>query len=78
MYVAIGEDSTTCAFSRGCCEVNGTTIKDVRPKKYMCVSNCMVFKIRVGRSGFFFWKPTSVLLPLKSHKLVSFFLTTAY
>ena len=33
----------------------------------MCVSDCMVFKIRVG-----------MLLPLKSHKLVSFFLTTAY
>ena len=25
------------------------------PKKYMCVSDCMVFKIRVGRSGFFFF-----------------------
>ena len=24
-------------------------------KKYMCVSDCMVFKIRVGRSGFFFF-----------------------
>jgi hypothetical protein len=48
-------------------------------KKNMCVSDCMVFKIRVGRSGFFFFfKPTSVLLSLKSHKLVSFFLTTAY
>ena len=33
-------------------------------KKNMCVSDCMVFKIRVGRSGFFF-KPTSMLLPLK-------------
>ena len=43
----------------------------------MCVSDCMVFKIRVGRQGFFF-KPTSMLLPLKSHKLLSFFLTTAY
>ena len=43
----------------------------------MCVSNCMVFKIRVGRSGFFS-KPTSMLLPLKLHKLVFFFLTTAY
>ena len=53
------------------------------PQK-MCVSDCMVFKIRVGRSGFFiffilfFFKPTSMLLPLKSHKLVCFFLTTAY
>jgi hypothetical protein len=49
-------------------------------KKYMCVSDCMVFKIRVGSSGFFFvfLKPTSMLLPLKSHKLVCFFLTTAY
>ena len=35
----------------------------------------MVFKIRVSRSGFFFFKPTSMLLPLKSHKLVSFFLS---
>jgi hypothetical protein len=48
-------------------------------KKNMCFSDCMVFKIRVGRSGFFFFfKPTSLLLPLKSHKLVCFFLTTAY
>jgi hypothetical protein len=44
----------------------------IRPKKnYMCVSDCMIFKIRVGRSGFFFYKPTSIFLPLKSHKLVS-------
>ena len=53
----------------------------VRPKKKMCVYNCMVFKIRVGRCCFFFlvfFKPTSMLLPLKSHKLVCFFLTTAY
>ena len=27
---------------------------------------------------FFFIKPTNMLLPLKSHKLVCFFLTTAY
>ena len=41
----------------------------------MCVSDCMVFKIRVGRSGFFFLnRSTSMLLPLKSHKLVSFLL----
>jgi hypothetical protein len=53
-------------------------LKCIRPKKNMCVSDCMVFKIRVGRSGFFFFKPTSMLLPLKSHKLVCFFLTTAY
>jgi hypothetical protein len=34
----------------------------------------------VGRDFYFFifLKPTSMLLPLKSHKLVSFFLTTAY
>ena len=42
----------------------------------------MVFKIRVGRVRIFFpsffFKPTSMLLPLKSHKLVCFFLTTAY
>jgi hypothetical protein len=31
----------------------------------------------VGRDIFFF-KSTSMLLPLKSHKLVCFFLTTAY
>ena len=51
-------------------------------KNNLCVSDCMVFKIRADRSGFFlfwfFFKPTSMLLPLKSHKLVSFFLTTAY
>jgi hypothetical protein len=44
----------------------------------MCVSDCTDFKIRVGRSGFFFFfslKPTSMRhplkpLPLKSHKPV--------
>ena len=37
----------------------------------------MVFKIRVGRSGFFFFflKPTSMLLPLKSHKHVCLFVS---
>jgi hypothetical protein len=30
-------------------------IQCVRPKKIMCVSDCMVFKIRVGRLGFFFF-----------------------
>ena len=50
-----------------------------KTKKKKCVSDCMVFKIRVGRLGFFFFfKPTSMLLPLKSQKLVCFFLTTAY
>ena len=51
-----------------------------KKKKNMCVSDWMVFKIRGGRSGFFYFifKPTSMLLPLKSHKLVCFFLTTAY
>ena len=31
MLFVIGEDNdaTTCAFSRGCCEVNGTAVKDV-------------------------------------------------
>jgi hypothetical protein len=24
----IGDDGTTCVFSRGCCEVNGTVVKD--------------------------------------------------
>jgi hypothetical protein len=35
---------------------------------------------KLGSVGqdFFFFKPTSMLLPLKSHKLVSFFLTIAY
>jgi hypothetical protein len=43
------------------------------------VSDCMDFKIRVGMSELFFlYKPTSMLLPLKSHKLVCFFLITAY
>jgi hypothetical protein len=42
----------------------------MRPKKKkMRVSDCMVIKIRVGRSGYFFlYKPTSMLLPLRSHK----------
>ena len=48
----------------------------------MCVSDCMVLKIRVGRKGFVFvfvfLKPISMFLPLKSHKLVCLFLTTAY
>ena len=32
MLFAIGEDddATTCAFSRGCCKVNGTAVKTVR------------------------------------------------
>ena len=57
-----------------------STIFQLRPKKIICV-----FPIAwssklgsVGRDFFFFFKPTSMLLPLKSHKLVSFFLTTAY
>jgi hypothetical protein len=31
MLFVIGEDddATTCAFSRGCCEVNGTAVKAV-------------------------------------------------
>ena len=53
-----------------------------KTKKKKCVSDCMVFKIRVGRSGFFFFflnlQVQCMLLPLKSHNLVSFFLTTAY
>ena len=32
----------------------------------------------VGRDFFFFFKPTNMHLPLKSHKLVCFILTTAY
>jgi hypothetical protein len=32
-----------------------TKSETIRPKKNMCVSDCMVFKIRVDRSGFFFF-----------------------
>jgi hypothetical protein len=53
-------------------------VLDKAKAKNMSVSDSMVFKIRVGRKGFFFFKPTSMLLPLKSHKFVCFFLTTAY
>jgi hypothetical protein len=57
--------------------------KGIRPKQ-LCVFP-IAWSSKLGLVGqdffllfFFFLKPTSMLLPLKSHNLVSFFLTTAY
>ena len=45
------------------------------PKKYVFPIAWSSKLGSVGRDFFFFFKSTSMLLPLKSHKLVSFFLT---
>jgi len=47
-------------------------------KNNMCVSDCMVFKIRVGRSGFVFLNLQVQYAPSSKITLVCFFLTTAY
>ena len=59
--------------------------KSAKAKKKICVFP-IAWSSKLGsvacRSGFFFffffYKPPSMLLPLKSYKLVCFFLTTAY
>ena len=51
-----------------------------KTKKKKCVSDCMVFKIRVGRSGFFFFffKPTSTMYAPSSKITQSCFFLSYY
>ena len=55
----------------------GNLILPIRPKKKCVFPITWFSKLgSVGQDFLFFFKPTSMLLPLKSHKLVCFFLTT--